>query len=634
MAILALAAVGLNLALGFGGLVSFGHAAFFGIGGYAAGILASHAFNAEPLLTWPFDFSGTDQMPVIWLVAALVCGLVALPIGAISLRTGGVYFIMITLAFAQMIYYFAISWPAYGGEDGLSITSRNGFPGLNTTDPVSFFLICYALLLLALALMWRIARLRASGSALQAARQNEVARRRDRHRAVPHPPRRLRALRHDHRPRRRALRRPQPLRQPVDAVLADVGRTDRARHPRRHRPPVRPGRRRDALRAARIRARRAHRTLAALPRFHPARRRAVRARRHHRPRRRTRAPWLSRSSTSASSRKSFGALKATDDVSLDLRPGEIHALIGPNGAGKSTLIHQICGTLKPDAGSIHFLGQDIAGLGVAARARLGLGRTFQISSLAPEFSALRNVMLAVQARQGSSFRFFRPVMADRAADRAGDGGACSRRPAGPRRRCAAAELSHGERRQLEIAIALALRPKAFLLDEPMAGMGAGGLEGADRLLDSAAPEAPILLVEHDMDAVFALADRISVLVYGRIIASGTVAEIRSDPGVRARPISERPHDAAPGRRPSKPSTAPSQALFGVDLDDRRGRGRGPDGPQRHGQDDDDPLHLRPDPAARRRRSPSPASTSAAAIRTASPGSASAWSPKAGAASPI
>ena len=173
MAILALAAVGLNLALGFGGLVSFGHAAFFGIGGYAAGILASHAFNAEPLMTWPFAIPGSDQMPVVWLVAAFFCALVALPIGAVSLRTSGVYFIMITLAFAQMIYYFAISWPAYGGEDGLSITVRNGFPGLNTADPLSFFLVCYAVLMAALALMWRICDSR-FGAALQAARQNEM----------------------------------------------------------------------------------------------------------------------------------------------------------------------------------------------------------------------------------------------------------------------------------------------------------------------------------------------------------------------------------------------------------------------------------------------------------------------------
>ncbi|MBX3583424.1 MAG: branched-chain amino acid ABC transporter permease [Rhizobiaceae bacterium] len=170
IAILALAAAGLNLALGFGGLVSFGHAAFFGIGGYVAGIFASHAMYSEPL---PFGLPATDQMPVIWLVAALLCALAALPIGAISLRTTGVYFIMITLAFAQMIYYFAISWPAYGGEDGLSIPVRNSFVGLNTANALHFFLICYAVLMAALALTWRIRDSR-FGMALQAARQNEV----------------------------------------------------------------------------------------------------------------------------------------------------------------------------------------------------------------------------------------------------------------------------------------------------------------------------------------------------------------------------------------------------------------------------------------------------------------------------
>ncbi|RUM97510.1 branched-chain amino acid ABC transporter permease [Pseudaminobacter arsenicus] len=170
MAILALAAVGLNLALGLGGLVSFGHAAFFGIGGYVAGIFASHAFNQEPML---FGFEGSDQMPVIWLSAMLVSALVAVPIGAISLRTSGVYFIMITLAFAQMIYYFAISWPAYGGEDGLSILTRNAFPGLNTAQPISFFLICYGLLMAGLLLFWFVRNSR-FGAALQAARQNEA----------------------------------------------------------------------------------------------------------------------------------------------------------------------------------------------------------------------------------------------------------------------------------------------------------------------------------------------------------------------------------------------------------------------------------------------------------------------------
>jgi branched-chain amino acid transport system permease protein len=167
--ILALAAAGLNLALGFGGLVSFGHAAFFGIGGYVAGIFAAHAFDAEPL----FGLPASDQIPVVWLAAVLLCSLVAFPIGAISLRTSGVYFIMITLAFAQMVYYFAISWPAYGGEDGLSITIRNGLPGINTADPLGFFLVCYVMLMASLALMWRIRDSR-FGAALQAAKQNEV----------------------------------------------------------------------------------------------------------------------------------------------------------------------------------------------------------------------------------------------------------------------------------------------------------------------------------------------------------------------------------------------------------------------------------------------------------------------------
>lgn len=230
-------------------------------------------------------------------------------------------------------------------------------------------------------------------------------------------------------------------------------------------------------------------------------------------------------------RKSFGALKATDGVSLDLREGEIHALIGPNGAGKSTLIHQISGGLRQDSGTIRFRGRDISGLGVAARARLGLGRSFQISSLAQEFSALRNVMLAVQARQGSSFRFFRPVMADRSLidpamamlERVG---------LADRARLPAAELSHGERRQLEIAIALAQGSTAFLFDEPMAGMGPEGSKSLTKFLDGLRAEAPILLVEHDMDAVFALADRISVLVYGQVILTGSVDDVRNDPEVR------------------------------------------------------------------------------------------------------
>lgn len=168
--ILALAGVGLNLALGLGGLVSLGHAAFFGVGGYAMGILASHAQTYEPLLEWPFVVEGTKSMPVIWLTALAASGLAALAIGALSLRTTGAYFIMITLAFGQMLFYIAISWSAYGGEDGLPIYVRNGFPGLNTLAPIQFYGLCLALLCLALFFWARLAKA-PFGLALNAARQ-------------------------------------------------------------------------------------------------------------------------------------------------------------------------------------------------------------------------------------------------------------------------------------------------------------------------------------------------------------------------------------------------------------------------------------------------------------------------------
>ena len=185
-AILALAAVGLNIALGLGGLVSLGHAAFFGIGGYAMGILAFHAQSYTPVMEWPFVIEGTKSMPVIWLVAVVASALAALLIGALSLRTSGVYFIMITLAFGQMFFYFAISWPTYGGEDGLSIYVRNEFPGLNTLRPFPFFVIAYTALALGLLVSWRILK-SPFGLALSAARQNEA-----RVRAVGIDPYRLR----------------------------------------------------------------------------------------------------------------------------------------------------------------------------------------------------------------------------------------------------------------------------------------------------------------------------------------------------------------------------------------------------------------------------------------------------------
>lgn len=229
--------------------------------------------------------------------------------------------------------------------------------------------------------------------------------------------------------------------------------------------------------------------------------------------------------------KRFGALWATREVDLDLRPGEIHALIGPNGAGKSTLIAQIAGQIAPDAGTVRLMGRDVTGLSVAARARLGLGRTFQVSSVALELSARRNVMLAVQARAGSAFRFLRPVATDRRL-RAPAEAALARFDLADRAGVAAAELSHGERRQLELAMAVALGPRLMLLDEPMAGLGAGGVGPLTAILSDLRRTTPLLLVEHDMDVVFALADRVTVLAEGAVVFTGAPGEARASALVR------------------------------------------------------------------------------------------------------
>ncbi|UWQ22680.1 ABC transporter ATP-binding protein [Jannaschia sp. W003] len=230
-------------------------------------------------------------------------------------------------------------------------------------------------------------------------------------------------------------------------------------------------------------------------------------------------------------RKSFGALAATDGVSLDLRPGEIHAVIGPNGAGKSTLIAQIGGTLAPDSGRVELLGEDVTRLPTRARARRGLGRTFQVSALAMEHSALQNALLGALGASGRPWRFLRSALGDQAL-RARAEAALARVGLGSHAATRTGALSHGERRQLEVAVALTLQPRAFLMDEPMAGLGTEGSKTLTAFLDGLRAEAPILLVEHDMDAVFALADRVSVLVYGRIIATGTVDEIRRSRAVR------------------------------------------------------------------------------------------------------
>jgi branched-chain amino acid transport system ATP-binding protein len=229
--------------------------------------------------------------------------------------------------------------------------------------------------------------------------------------------------------------------------------------------------------------------------------------------------------------KRFGGILASDNIALDVAEGELHAIIGPNGAGKTTLIAQLSGERAPDAGTIRFGGEDITSAPMYRRSAMGLARTFQITSLFLDFSALDNVALAVQAREGHSFRFWRdarkegelrePAMA--ALERVGLGDRANR---------TASALSHGEHRQIELAMALAGKPRMLLLDEPMAGLGTDESARMVKLLRELKREYTILLIEHDMEAVFALADRISVLVYGRVIASGAPEAIRANKEVR------------------------------------------------------------------------------------------------------
>lgn len=235
--------------------------------------------------------------------------------------------------------------------------------------------------------------------------------------------------------------------------------------------------------------------------------------------------------------KRFGGLTASDGVCLDVTDGELHAVIGPNGAGKTTFIAQLMGELKPDSGRIRFGGEDITALPTPGRVRRGIGRTFQIVQLLPDATALANVALAVQVRQGHSFRFLAQVARDRTLLEPAQA-LLARVGLSSRADVPVAVLSHGERKQLELAVALAGEPRLLLLDEPMAGLGPVESRRMLELLAELKGRIAMLLVEHDMETVFALADRISVLVYGRIIASGTAAQIQADPEVRVAYLGE------------------------------------------------------------------------------------------------
>ena len=229
--------------------------------------------------------------------------------------------------------------------------------------------------------------------------------------------------------------------------------------------------------------------------------------------------------------KSFGGLAATSNVSLELRPGEIHGVIGPNGAGKSTLIAQVAGTLRPDSGQVLLNGVEVTGLSPQARVALGLGRSFQITSLWFELSAIENVLLGAQRTQGCAFRFWRPALDDAPSMQRARAALAYVQMEG-RAQVPAKSLSYGEQKQLELAVVLAGEPRMLLLDEPLAGVGIQEAEGLVRLIEKIRRDMGILLIEHDMDAMFRLADRISVLHQGRILRTGSVADIQTDAEVR------------------------------------------------------------------------------------------------------
>jgi branched-chain amino acid transport system ATP-binding protein len=235
--------------------------------------------------------------------------------------------------------------------------------------------------------------------------------------------------------------------------------------------------------------------------------------------------------------KRFGGLAATDRLDLDVMPGECHAIIGPNGAGKTTLISQICGDVVQDGGTIRLDGHDIGALSPQARVRRGMARTFQIVQLLPDFTALENVLLAVQAQHGHSFRFIADARQN-VALRKRTWSHLLTVGLAERSDVLIKALSNGEQKQVELAVALATKPRLLLLDEPMAGLGHVESDEMVEILQSLKGHVTIVLVEHDMDAVFALADKISVLVSGRIIATGTVDEIRNNADVRTAYLGE------------------------------------------------------------------------------------------------
>jgi branched-chain amino acid transport system permease protein len=541
--VLATFAMSLDLLVGFTGLVSFGHAAFYGLGGYSLAILTRDA-----------GFISIWQTLSITLI---VCGLAAAAVGWLSIRTSGVYFIMITLAFAQMIYYFFNDARSFGGSDGLYINTKpqfavGGVMLFNLQNRTTLYYVVFTVLVATAVFLWVLLR-SPFGQVITAMRFNE-----GRTRALGFPIDRyklvsfciagmlaglagyLGAVQFGYvNPAHMAWRESgrvlmvvilggtgtlfgPVLGAFVFVLLEDLlsGLTEHwllimgaivvavvlllpngiaglLLHMTRKRPrsESQPG------------------NLISKPRIVD-----VAARE---------GPILETENLT----KEFSGLVAVNLASLQFMAGKVHAVIGPNGAGKTTLINLLSGELSPTDGCIRYKGRDITGEPPDSISRMGIGRSFQITNLYSSLNCFQNCRIAAQSRLSSSMRFFRPAShlvevanhAHRALDRCG---------LGPRSHDLASALSHGDRRKLEIAMVLATEPDLLLLDEPLAGMGAQESREILNLLKVVARDHTLMLIEHDMDAVFKIADTLTVMVNGQVIATGPVDQVRSDRAVQ------------------------------------------------------------------------------------------------------
>jgi branched-chain amino acid transport system ATP-binding protein/branched-chain amino acid transport system permease protein len=541
--VLATFAMSLDLLVGFTGLVSFGHAAFYGLGGYSLAILTRDAGLISMWATLPLTL--------------LACGLAAAAIGWLSIRTSGIYFIMITLAFAQMIYYFFNDARGFGGSDGLYINTKPqlGVAGgtlFSLQNRTTLYYVVLMVLVATAAFLWVLLR-SPFGQVITAMRVNE-----GRTRALGFPIDRyklvsfciagmlaglagyLGAAQFGYvNPAHMAWREsgrvlmvvvlggPGTLFGPVIGAFVFVLLEDLLSGLTEHWlllmgafvvavVLILP----DGIAGLLL-----HLTKSASPSAPQA------GSYGERPRvfdvAASDGPILETENLA----KRYSGLTAVNRASLRFMPHRVHAVIGPNGAGKTTLINMLSGELPPTAGHIRYKGLEITGQSPDVISRMGIGRSFQITNLYPSLSCFQNCRIAAQSRLPSSMRFFRPASqlvevaysAQRALDCCG---------LGPRSQEAASALSHGDRRKLEIAMVLATEPELFLLDEPLAGMGAQESREILELLKVVARDHTLILIEHDMDAVFAIADTLTVMVNGEVIATGSVDQVRSDRGVQ------------------------------------------------------------------------------------------------------